>query len=96
MSYTTAVTDNIKSFMKRLKVFVNFNFHIVEFNLNAIEQCIIIRCTRRNIIKGINHFNNAVKDSLRQYKTKVTRCSRQCRNNQTFLNSFRVTSAATD
>ena len=53
-----------RSFMKRLKVFVNFNFHIVEFNLNAIEQCIIIRCTRRNIIKGINQM--CIRDSLKQ------------------------------
>ena len=96
MCNTAAVTNDIKSLVWRFEVFVNINFHVVEFNLNTIEKCVIVGCTGSNFVKSINHFDDTVKDSFREYKAQITGCCVKSRNNKSFFDSARITAATTD
>ena len=42
MGDAAAVADDIQAGIAALQVFVHFDFHVVEFHLDAVKQCIII------------------------------------------------------
>ena len=46
--------------MTCLQFLIHINFHIVEFDFHAIEQCVLICCTRCNLVKRIDHLDNAI------------------------------------
>ena len=72
MGDAASVADDIKTVIFfGHKVFVNFDFHVIEFNFNAIEKGVVVGGSGCNLIKCIDHLNDSVKDSLRKNKGKV-------------------------
>ena len=54
--------------MAALQILVYIYFHVVEFDLHAVQQGIVIGSTRRDLIQGVDHFNNAVQNTFRQHQ----------------------------
>ena len=94
MSHTTAIAYYIHAIIFTFKMFIKFNFHIIEFDLNSIKKRIIISCTRSYLIKRIYHLNNTIKDTFRKNKAQIARCSRQCRSYKTLFHSLDITSSS--
>ena len=59
------VADDIQSLMAGLQIAVDFDFHIVEFYFDAVQQGVIVGGTGRDFIQRVNHFDDAVQDTLR-------------------------------
>ena len=68
MGHAAAITNNVKAFMAALQILVYIYFHVVEFDLHAVQQGIVIGSTRRDLIQGVDHFNNAVQNTFRQHQ----------------------------
>ena len=60
MCDAAAVADDVEPLVLGFEVAIDLNLHIVEFYLYAVEEGIIVRRTRCNLIKGVNHFGDAV------------------------------------
>ena len=57
MGNTASVADHIQTFIAALKIIVNLNFHIVEFNLHTIQQSIVIGSSRSYVARHIAEQN---------------------------------------
>ena len=66
--HTASVSDHIEPFVRRLQILIKLYFHIVELHFHTVEQCIIIRRSRRDLIDSLDHLNDTVKDTFRQYE----------------------------
>ena len=42
MSHTAAVTDDVQALVTAFQMFVQFHFHIIEFDFHTVEQGIIL------------------------------------------------------
>ena len=42
MSHTAAVTDDVQALVTAFQMFVQFHFHIIEFDFHTVEQGIVI------------------------------------------------------
>ena len=68
MGHATAITDDVKAFVAALQVLIHIYFHVVEFDLHAVQQGIVIGSTRRDLIQGVDHPNDAVQNTLWQHQ----------------------------
>ena len=62
-------------------MFVKHDLHIIELNLYAIQQRIVIRRPRRDFIQRVNHLDDAIQNPLWQHQTQIARRSRERRHN---------------
>ena len=69
MGHAAAVSDNKETLVAGFQIFVDLDLHVVEFNLNAIKQSIIICGSRCDLIQSIDHLNDAIQDTFRHNKT---------------------------
>ena len=53
MGNTTSVTDHIQSFVAALKIIVNLNFHIVEFDIFADTAAVLSALCRQKASTAI-------------------------------------------
>ena len=60
VGYTTAVTDDVKTFVAGLQILIDVNLHVVEFDFNAIKQGVVIGSARSDLIQGIDHLDDAI------------------------------------
>ena len=72
MGNTASVSYYKEIWINGLKLLINRNFHIVELNLYTVKQGVIIGSTRSDLIEGVDHLDDSVKDSLRKNETQVT------------------------
>ena len=68
MGYSASVSDHIETLVSGLEVFVDLDFHVVELDLHAVQQGIVIGGSRGNAVECIDHFDDAVEDSLGKYQ----------------------------
>ena len=66
---TASVADHVQAFVAAFKVVVNLNFHVVEFNFHALQQSIVVCSSRSYFVQGVDHFDDAVQNTFRKYKT---------------------------
>lgn len=66
--HAAAVSDNKETLVASFQIFVDLNLHVVEFNLHAIKQSIVIRGSRCDLIQGIDHLDDAIQDTFRHNK----------------------------
>lgn len=64
VGHATAVANDVKTFVAGLQILIDVNFHVVEFDLNAIKQGVVIGSTRSDLIQGIDHLDDAVQDTF--------------------------------
>ncbi len=91
-----SVADDVESLALCLKVLVKFYFHIVELDLYAVEQRVVVCCSRCDLVKGVNHLDDIVHDALGDHQGKVSRGSGQRRSYKAFLESALVGPASFD
>ncbi len=77
MGNAAAVADYKEILVAGLKVFVGVNFHIVELDLNAVKQGVVVCRAGRDLVKRIDHLDDAVEDSLGDDKGEVAGGSRE-------------------
>ena len=68
MGHAAAVTDDVKALVTAFQVLVQFHFHVVEFDLHAVEQGIVIGGTGCDLVQGVDHLNDAVQNTLGQHQ----------------------------
>ncbi len=73
MGDTAAVADDIQAVVAALEVIIYLYFHIIEFNLYAVKKSILVCRTGGNFIEGLDHFDNAVQNTLGEHKAKIAR-----------------------
>ena len=66
--HTAAVSDNKETLVAGFQIFVDLNLHVLEFNLHAIKQSIVIRGSRCDLVQGIDHLDDAIQDTFRHNK----------------------------
>ena len=71
MGSSAAVADNEEVLMAGLEVGVNVDLHIIELDLDAVEEGIVVRCTGRDLVKRVDHLDDSVEDSLWDYEGEV-------------------------
>ena len=72
MGDAAAVTDDIKTGVAGFQTLVDLDLHIVELNFYTIKEGIVIGGTGGDFVQRIDHFDDAVEDSLGQYQTQIT------------------------
>ena len=60
VGHATAVANDVKTFVAGLQILIDVNFHVVEFDLNAIQKSIIICSSRCNFVQCLDHLDDAV------------------------------------
>ena len=68
MGNAAAVSNDIKAFIRTFQVFTNLDFHIIKFHLYAVEERIVIGSAGSNFIQSLDHFDDTVQNSFRQYQ----------------------------
>ena len=66
--HAAAVSDNKETLVTGFQIFVDLNLHVVEFNLHAIKQSVVIRGSRCDLVQGIDHLDDAIQDTFRHNK----------------------------
>ena len=74
MRDAAAVPNDIEAFVPCFEVFVELDFHVIEFYLYAIEQGVIVCSARRYFVERIDHLDNTVKDTLRHHEGEIAGC----------------------
>ena len=60
VGHAGAVADDVEPLVAAFQIFIQLHLHVVELDLHAIEQGIVIGSARGDFIQGINHLNDAV------------------------------------
>ena len=75
MGNTRAVADYIKPLMAGLEVLCDVDLHIVELDLNAVKESVIVGGSGSYLIERIDHLDYSVEYALRKHEAEVTgRC----------------------
>ena len=92
--HTAAVADDVQAGVIGLEIFIQADFHVVEFYFHAVEQGVVVGCARRDLVQGIDHLDDTVQDSLGQDQAEVAGSRLQCRLNSALRNAGRVAPAS--
>ena len=63
-----SVSDHVQALVAAFEVVVDLNFHVVEFNFHTVQQSIVVCSSRSYFVQGLDHFDDAVQDTLRKYE----------------------------
>ena len=96
MGDSAAVTDHVEAFVSGLKMIVHFHFHVIEFHLNAVQEGIVIGCTRCDAVKGVDHLDDAVEYAFRQHEGEVAGLGLERGAHEGLLDSLLVAPASAD
>ena len=59
-----SASDDVKSLIFALKLIVKLYLHVVELDLYAVKQGIVICSSRCYLVERVYHLNDSVQDSL--------------------------------
>ena len=96
MRDSAAVPDHKQTLVAGLEIVVDIDGHVVELDLDAIQQGVITCGTWRNLVKGIDHLDDVVQDALRDDQRQVSGDRLQCRVREGFGNTLRRTPLTAD
>ena len=71
MGDAAAVADDVQARVAAFQMVVYIHFHVIELDLHAVEQSVIVGGAGRHLVQGVNHFNDAVENSLGQHQTQI-------------------------
>ena len=91
-----AVADDIQAGVAAFQPLVHFHFHVVELDLHAVEQGIVVGGAGGHLVQSVDHFDDAVQNSLGQHQAQVTGGGLQGGGEEGFLNADGVGPAAPD
>ena len=73
MGDARAVADDIQSLVLGHQVFIERDLHVVELDLHAVKQGVVIRRTGRDLVKRVDHLDDVVENTLGQYQAQIAR-----------------------
>ena len=75
MGNAASVSDNVKSLMLGFEVFIDLDLHIIELDLDAVKQSIVVCGAGCDLIECIKHFYNTVENTFGKNKAQIAgRC----------------------
>ena len=74
--------------MRCFQILIDRNFHVIELDLDAIKQRIVVCCTRSDLVKRVDHLDDAVENALRNDQRQIARRGRQGRGNERFVDAL--------
>ncbi len=77
MGHARAVADDEQSLVAGLEILVNGDLHVVELDLHPVEQGVVVRRARRDLVQRVDHLDDAVEDALGNDQGKVAGRGRQ-------------------
>ena len=66
-----AVADDEEAGAGGLQVLVDLHFHVVELDLHAVEQRVVVGGARGDLVEGVDHLDDAVEDALGDHQTQI-------------------------
>ena len=91
-----AVADDIKAGVAGFQMLADLYFHIVELDLYAVEQGIIVGGAGGYLIQGVDHLDDAVQNALGKHQAQVAGGGVQGGSNESFFNAAGGRAAAPD
>ena len=91
-----AVADDEEAGDSGFEVGVYFDFHVIEFDFDAVEEGIVVSGAGCDLIEGVDHFDNAVEDTFGNDEGEVAGGSGECRGDEVFLDARNGASSAAD
>ena len=71
MGHAGAVADDIQPVVLGHQVLVEVYLHVIELDLHAVEQGVVVRGARGDLVKRVYHLDDIVEDALGQDKAQV-------------------------
>ena len=96
MRDAAAVADDEQALVRRLQILVDGDLHVVEFDLNAVKQRIVVRRTGGDLVKRVDHLDDAVENALRDDQRQIARRSRQRGGDEGFVDALLRRALAAD
>ena len=69
MGDAAAVADDVQPRIPGLQMFIHSHFHIVELDLHAVEQGVVVGGAGGDLIQRVEHLDDAVQNPLGQHQT---------------------------
>ena len=96
MGDAAAVTDDVQAGVAGLQLLVDLYFHVVEFDLHAVQQGVVICSTGGYLVQCVDHLNDAVQNPLGQHQAQIAGGGTQGRRNKGILHPVGCGPAAPD
>ena len=97
MGDAAAIANDVKAGMLvGFQFFIHLNLHIVELDLHAVEERIVICGARRDLVERVDHLDDAVQNALGQHKAQITGGRRERRRDEAFFDALDRAAAAAD
>ena len=71
MGDAAAVADDEQALVRGLEVFVDGDLHIIKLDLDAVEQRVVVGRAGGDLVEGVDHFDDAVENALRDDEREV-------------------------
>ena len=94
MGDAAAIADDIQAGVLGFQVLVDRNLHVIELDLHAVQQRIVVGRAGGDTIQGVDHFHNAIQDALGQHQAQIARRGGQGGAHQALLQALVVAAAA--
>ena len=75
--------------MAAFEILVNVDLHIIELDLNAVKESVLVCSTGGYLVKRVYHLDDTVEDSLGKNEAKVTRRCLKCGVDERLVDSAR-------
>ena len=96
MRDAATVTDDIQAGIAGFEPLVHLNLHVVELDLYAVEQRIVVGSAGGNLVERADHLNDVVQNALGKHEAEIAgRCIQRGRH-EGALNAVRGGAAASD
>ena len=96
MRDSAAVADHIQALVPGLEMLVDFDFHVVELDLDAVQEGIVIGGARGDSVEGVDHLDYAVQNALGQNQREIAGLGLKSGPHEGFLDSLVVAAPAAD
>ena len=72
MGDAAAIANDVKAGMLvGFQFFIHLNLHIVELDLHAVQQRVVVGRAGGDLVEGVDHFDDAVENALRDDEREV-------------------------
>ena len=96
MRDAAAVADDEQALVYRLQILVDGDLHVVELDLDAIKERIVVRRSGSNFVERVDHLDDAVENALRDDQRQITRRGRQRWGDKGFVDALLRRALAAD
>ena len=97
MGDAAAIANDVKAGMLvGFQFFIHLNLHIVELDLHAVQQGVLISGAGGDLIQCVDHFHDVIQDAFGQHQAQVAGGGIQGGGDEGVLHALRGGAAAAD